>query len=170
MKWPLLVVLGLVMSCSSGKKMSETGTTSIPEVVPVFTPGPHVMVYKTKGDLLKNVPVLLDDEGKRIVSYPHPSDLSVDGKLRLPTILKNGYLLDNKGINAQVAFLKLTYAEYAVMPEAPSLSEMNDLIVERDPLLELCDCGLRTAFTDVEAQLNQLIDNGKLRSSCKVVR
>lgn len=170
MKWGLLVALGLAMSCSPSKKANKTETTFLPEVVPVFAPGPHAMVYLTTSDFRENVPVQLDDEGKSIVSYPHPSDLSVDGHLKLPTTLKNGYLLDNKGINENVAFLKISYATYAKLEQAPALAELNKGILERSPFLELCDCGLRSAFTDIEAQLNQLIERGKLRSTCKVLK
>lgn len=169
MKWPLLLTLAVLAGCTSIKKSEKSDITSVPDVVPVFEPGPHAMVYKTKSDFKANVPITLTADGRDIVSYPHPTDLTVDGKLMTPTPLKNGYLLDNRGINEYVAFLKLTYSEYAQLESAPSLAEMNKQIIEREPLVEICDCGLRSAFTDIEAQLNQLIEKDKLRTTCKVI-
>lgn len=169
MRWSLFLMTMLVVGCTISKKAEKTDASSIPDVVPVFEPGPHVMVYRTKTDLRENVPVLLTADGKDIVSYPHPSDLSVDGKLKLPTPLKNGYLMDNRGINQYLGFLKLTYSEYDKLEEAPSLAELNEMIIDREPLIEICDCGLRSAFTDIENQLNQLIEKDRLKSVCKVV-
>lgn len=155
--------------CTSSKNAEKAAVSSVPDVAPVFEPGPHAIVYKTRSDLNSNVPITLTADGRDIVSYPHPSDLSVDGKLMVPTPLRKGYLLDNRGINEYVAFLKLTYSEYAQLESAPSLAEMKELIIAREPLVEICDCGLRSAFTDIEAQLNQLIENDKLRTTCKVI-
>lgn len=170
MRWPLLILTLLVAGCTSSKKVEQSGSAdAVADVMPVFEPGPHVMVYRTKADLREHVPVLMSADGKDIVSYPHPSDLSAGGELRVPTPLEKGYLLDNRGINQHVAFLKLTYGEYAKLQQAPSLAEMQQMIVAREPLTELCDCGLRSAFTDIEAQLNRLIASGKLRGTCRVI-
>lgn len=170
MNWFLLLLFVFTVSCTSTKKVNTAVTASVSEVVPNYAPGPHAMVYLTTSDFREYVPVQLDDAGENIVSYPHPTDLVVDGHLRLPTILKNGYLLDNKGITKNVAFLNLSYATYAALDQAPSLVKLNKNLLERSPLVELCDCGLRSSFTDVEAQLNQLIASGKLRSTCKVLK
>lgn len=169
MRWPVISILALMVACTSSKKTEKVDSNSVPDVVPVFEPGPHAIVYLTKNDYRENVPVMLTSDGQNIVSYPHPSDLSVDGELRLPTRLKKNYLLDNRGINESVAFLKLTYSEYSKLEQAPSLTEMNKLIIEREPLVDICDCGLRSAFTDIEAQLNQLIEKDRLKSVCKVI-
>jgi hypothetical protein len=137
---------------------------------PDFSHGQPVMVYKTKQDYYNNVPVLLSDDKSEITMYPHPSDLRSNDAFSLPTKLKNGYLLDNRGITKNVAFLKLTYEQYSRLESVPSLKELQQLIIDKDPLLELCYCGSKTAFTNTEIQLNQLIDTKKLRSSCKIVK
>ena len=84
---------------------------------------PRVFVYKTKGDYSHLVPVLMDDSRTQILSYPHPRDLFIGGKLCLPTLLNDGYWLDNRGIGRNVAFLSYTYEEYSRLSSAPSMEE-----------------------------------------------
>jgi hypothetical protein len=158
------------ISCTSGKKTPASG--NLPKAVfqPQFTPGPPVLVYKTKANYQNLVPVLLSDDKSQIISYPHPGDLKVENQFSYPGILRNGYLLDNRGINSNVAFLKLTYEEYSGRKEAPDLLELFQQIIDKDPLAELCDCGNKAAFSDIEKQLNQLIEEGRLRTVCKVLK
>src|SRR5678816_4285783 len=40
----------------------------------------------------------------------------------------------------------------------------------KNPLMTLCDCGSRKVFTDIEEQLNRVIDAGNLEKVCHVVR
>lgn len=137
---------------------------------PDFTPGPQALIYKTKGDYRNFVPVLLSDDKTEIVSYPNPSDLTTNGTLAKPTALKKNYWLDNRGIGKNVAFLKLTYEEYSKLPVAPSLKELLQMIVDKDPLVELCDCGNRTKYTDAKGELNKAIEAGALRQKCKIIK
>src|ERR1044071_4992028 len=81
---------------------------------PQFTPGPPAIVYKTKADYSNYVPVILSEDKSKIVSYPDPKDV----QSAAPVKLKNGYLLDNRGINKNVAFLRWTYEEYKKFPVA----------------------------------------------------
>jgi len=131
---------------------------------------PHVIVYKTKKNYNKNVPVILSYDKSKIVSYPDPSDVRTDNGYAVPTKLKHGYLLDNRGIGLNVAFLKLTYNEYAALHQAPSLDSMYNMIIDKDPLLELYDCGSRYEMVDPVKEINELIKKGELRKNCKVVK
>jgi hypothetical protein len=160
----------IFFGCKSTTKMSNESKNSAPLFTPQFTPGPQIYVYKTRNDYSNNVPVLLNDEQTEIISYPHPKDLKVGSGYPLPTSLLSGYFLDNRGINKNVAYLKMTYKEYANLDNPPSLQEMFKMIIDKDPLTELCDCGNKTAFTDIEKQLNQLITNNKLRTTCKTIK
>lgn len=164
-----LLILAIAFSgCAAGK---STAQKDHPMTEPQVTAGPPTLVYKTKKDYSNNVPVLLSEDKRRIVSYPHPADIrNADGYRPAPTALAGGYLLDNRGIGLNVAFLKLTWDEYAKMEKAPPLAEMMDLIADDDPLTELCNCGSRQAFAEPEQQLNALISTGQLRSKCKVIR
>lgn len=130
----------------------------------------RVVIYKTTKDYSNNVPVTLSNDKTTIVSYPHPTDLVLGENLALPAPLHNGYLLDNRGINKNVAFLKYTYSEYSKMKEVPTLQELQRNIIDKDPLTELWDCGPKANFTDVQQQLNEWIDKGILAEKCKRIR
>ena len=144
------------------------------EQLTVFTPdhtqGPPAIVYRAKKQYADLVPVILSDDKSRIVSYTSPDDLKKMEKLPLPTTLHEGYYLDNRGINANVAFIDMKYADYVKLTTLPALEEMYALIIDKDPLDELCDCGSRKAFRDIISQLNQLIDSEQLRKVCRVIK
>ncbi len=131
---------------------------------------PHVLVYKTRADYAERVPVLLSDDRTRIIGYPDPKDVMVNGAYPVPTPLNAGYLLDNRGVGVNVAFLKMTYREYSALQRLPSLDELYGMILDKDPLTELLDLGSRTAFTDPVAEINRLIDTGKVRSTASVLK
>ena len=137
---------------------------------PDFSPGPHALVYKTKGDYDNLVPVVLSDDKKTIISYPHPNDLRTNGVLAVPTLLKNNYRLDNRGIGKNVAFLKLTYEEYSKLDSAPALNKMYELIIDQDPLSELYDCGNKLKYKDIVTELNVAIEDGSLGKKCKKIK
>jgi len=160
------LIIGLY-GCKSGNNVNQTNNQKAAEFIPQYTTGPQTLVYKTKGNYYNLVPVLLSEDKTKIISYPHPTDLKAGSDYTLPTFLNNGYLLDNRGIGRNVAFLKLTYQEYANLEKPPTLTELYNYIIDKDPLIELCDCGTRTSFTDVEKQLNSLIDKKTLRTTCK---
>ena len=154
----------LCFACKSSKSIqAEKPATQINTTVYVQSTQP-VFIYKTKNDYSNLVPVLLSDDKSKIVSYPSPTDINTT---ILPTPLKNGYLFDNKGIFPNVAFLNLTYDDYAKLKDVPSLEKLYALIIDKDPLIELCDCGKRNSFDDIIKQLNQLIEENKLSTKCK---
>lgn len=129
-----------------------------------------LMVYSTRQNMHDKVPVGLSDDRQHIISYPQPKDLLLDGKLRLPTKLAKGYWLDNKGIGLNTGFLKMTYAEYAALPQAPPLAEMEAMLLDPDPLLSLCDCGTSGSMPDPVKEINALLRKGKLRDKCKTLK
>lgn len=163
----LILTMLLLMGCASTKDAANKAEN---EFTPQFVPGPPTIIYKTVKDYSANVPVLLSDDKSKVVSYPHPKDIAVGGGYPLPTPLHEGYLLDNRGIGKNVAFLKWTYEEYARLTAVPSLDELYSMILDKDPLVELCDCGNKKAFSDAPKQLNQLIDSKKLRTVCKAIK
>ncbi len=133
-------------------------------------PGPHLLVYKTKKDYRQLVPVMLSDDKKSIVSYPDPQDIRVVGSAITPTSLKDGYLMDNRGIGENVAFLNITYKQYAKLKTAPEIEKLYSLIKDKDPLVMLCDCGLKQSFKDPKADVNKLIAGKRLTTKCKVLK
>ena len=127
---------------------------------------PPCLIYKTRADYTKNVPVILSEDKSAIISYPDVKDVYFKGALAYPTRLNDGFLLDNRGIGLNVAFLKITYEEYSVMDKTLSASELMTLILDKDPLTELYQCGLRSQYADPEKEMNGLISSGKI-NSCK---
>ncbi|OKZ10006.1 hypothetical protein [Bacteroides stercorirosoris] len=171
----IAALLVLLAGCRSAKK--ETTVTSDMQkiemnsavVTPHLTGGnpvstsPVVYIYKTKADYSHQVPVMMDDSRTRILSYPAPGDLKAGDRLRLPTPLTNGYLLDNRGIGPNVAFLTYTYEEYSKLSAAPSMEDLMANIAEKYPLLEIRACGRRADYKDIVSELNEKISEGFLQ-------
>ena len=148
-----MILSSLIIGCKHNKEIAKTMTSTSK----AFS---HTIVYKTISDFSDYVPVILNDERTKIISYPAPTDVFYNGKLAKPTSLKNGYLLDNRGITEYVAFLKYTYEDYSRLKEAPSLNEMYNNILEKYPLKEFIYCGSRNRFKDEVNDLNALIEAG----------
>lgn len=126
--------------------------------------GAPCIVYKTRSDYDKLVPVILSADRTTLVSYPGVKDIYYNGKLSYPVKLNDGYLLDNRGISPGVAFLNYTYDEYSRLPATPSAGELWNRILDKDPLLEMYDLGNRSKFSDPEKQINEIITAGKLKT------
>jgi hypothetical protein len=173
MKYILLssmIILAMV-GCKSQQQNNDRSRADKPhEKTQFMAVLPHVLIYKTKKDYSHNVPVLLSDDKMQIISYPHPTDLLIGENLALPAPLHNGYLLDNRGINNRVAFLKYTYEEYSTLKDVPTLQELQRSILDKDPLTELWDCGKKANFTDLQKQLNEWIDKDLLPEKFKRIK
>ena len=131
---------------------------------------PHFIVYKTKKNYDKNVPVTLSDDKSKIVSYPDPSDVKNDNGFTTPTKLKHGYLLDNRGVGVNTAFLRMTYKEYAKLQKLPTLDAMYKMIIDKDPIAELYDCGSRYEMTDPVREINEVIKKDELKKVYKQMK
>lgn len=118
------------------------------------------LIYKTRADYFSKVPVIMNADKTTIVSYPSPSDVVVNGELVKPVKLKDGYLLDNRGIGMNVAFTSFTYEEYAKLDSAPSINKLMNSIIDDDPLLELYDCKNHLNIKSDIDRVNALIANG----------
>ena len=125
-------------------------------------PGPRCIVYKTKADYTQMVPVMLSADKSMVVSYPDVKDIYNNGQLAYPTQLSDGYLLDNRGIGTEVAFLKMTYEEYSRLTVTPHPGELMEMIRDKDPLTEMYDCGSRSQYQDPVAVMMLLIRSGEL--------
>lgn len=131
------------LSCSSGRQAVDAAGSN-PQPVPeqgeermVVSALPRAVIYKTTGDYYDNVPVTMDATWTRVVSYPAPSDLIVGGQLAKPVRLKDGYLLDRRGVTEHTAFLDYSYEDYAALPAAPSARELERHVVARHPFAEM---------------------------------
>jgi len=130
------------------------------------TPGPPAIVYQTKNDYSKFVPVILSPDKKSIVSYPNPSDIQ---HLPKPTALQKNWFLDNRGITEEVAYLNITWEDYAKLKEAPSPEQLFQNLLDKDPLKKMCNCGLKKAMQNPENQINDLIKSNQLEKKCKTL-
>lgn len=127
-------------------------------------PSPKAIIYKTKADYSKNVPVILNDQKDKIVSYPDIKDIKNQGENVYPTQLAEGYLLDNRGIGPNVAFLKYTYEEYQNLEQTPKTEELMLKIVDKDPIVEMYEGLPRNKYQNAESELNELIISKKITS------
>ena len=155
-KLPLIFLLSGLFCASCTKHVS-------PQSVQATMPGPRCIVYKTRADYSQFVPVTLSPDKSKIVSYPDVKDIYFNGQLAYPTRLIDGYLLDNRGIGPDVAFLKLTYAEYSKLAGVPLVGELFKLILDKDPLTRMYECGLRSQYKDPAEAMDQLIRSGELK-------
>jgi hypothetical protein len=103
--------------------------------------------------------VTLNAERNAIESYPAPSDVYYNGNYAVPFELIDGYLLDNRGITSQVAFLDITYEEYSKLVDV-NVEFLWQHIKDATPLVELYRCGNRNILSDEVEELNQVIRNG----------
>lgn len=132
------------------------------EIKPIGVPSPPAIVYKTKGDYAKQVPVILSPDNKMVVAFPAQSDLRINGEFTFPDVLEQGYLLDNRGINPNTAFLKFTYEDYYNMDNIPTADRLMNYILDDDPFLEMYDVGRRGQFKNATEEINQMIRSGKI--------
>ncbi len=77
--------------------------------------------------------------------------------------------MDNQGINKNVAFLNITFETYSKLENALTISELYSMILDKDPLLELYNCGNRYSFKDEILELNKLIDKNNMKD-CKCLK
>jgi hypothetical protein len=156
-----LILLLISTSCKTEKKSQVKPNENKKESFM----NPPVIIYKTKQDYFYHVPVGLSQDKKTIISYPDKADLFYAGQLATPTRLADGYLLDNRGIGVNSAFLKFTYEEYAKFPATPTVLSLFFQIIDKEPFTEMysCKCDRDTAT------INNMIRTGLLKT-CKKIK
>lgn len=131
--------------------------------------GPPTTIYKTKQDYYDKVPIILNDAKTEIIAYPAPTDVCSNGQCAYPTKLNDGYLLGNRGIGKNSVFLNLTYEEFGKLAQAPSLSEMMNMITDKNPFTEMYNAGNRYQYKDVVVELNAIIDSKQLSKFKRII-
>lgn len=117
---------------------------------------PPSVVYKTRQDYSNLVWVQLSVDKSRITAYPAPTDII----RQTPVALHNGYYTGSVGINT--AFINITIAEYSKLTQTISPDQLYDLIIDRDPVIELYNCGSHTSITDI----NTIVVSNQLSIKC----
>lgn len=161
-----VLLAGITISLCSCKSKSQVQSTAMDikhfskPTTPNLYIGPRAVIYKTTKDYSDFVPVIMNDDRTKIVSYPAPTDVYYKGVLAKPTPLKDGYWLDNRGISKNVVFTSYTYEEYSKLKEVPSMKELMSKIIDTHPLVALYHCNERRLYTDEVNDLNKVIDSG----------
>jgi len=159
----ILFLITLFSACCSVKKAEKA-----PSAQASLAVGPTVIIYKTMKDYSKLVPIILSDDKKTLESYPGIKDVFFNDSLAYPTKLHNGYWLDNRGINKNVAFINLTYEAFAKLPMTPSAEELMNMIIDRQPVIGMYSCGNRSSYKDIVLELNTRIDAGDFSAFKKI--
>ena len=157
----ILLAAGLLTACKSMQKSAADPPHKKPAGF-AMAQAP-VIIYKTKKDYARQVPVILDEEKNSLASYPAPADLYYRGEFAMPKQLQDNYLLDRRGIDENAAFLSITYEEYTAMKQTPPADSLMKLIIDPDPFLIIYHCGSRNEYDNLEAQLNLMITSGDLQ-------
>ena len=155
----LIVLAGLFLSAplASAKTNGDKATA-------------HIIVYKTKAKYKNLVPVQLSTDRKTVVSFPARTDVQPTGSgFPLPIALHVGYWMDRIGVGPNTAYIKLTYTQYRDLKNDLSAAELNKLIIDRSPITEICDCGVKNTKNSV-SRLNALIDKKQLKKKCRKVK
>ncbi len=155
----LMAVIMLTVSCNTGKKATKSGSEVKRQEIGVASP--PVIIYKTRNDYSKNVPVILSEDKSKIISFPAQSDLKKEGEFVYPSQLENGYLLDNRGINQNAAFLRFTYEDYYNMDNIPDAARLMNYIADKEPFTEIYQCGRRGDYQDLINEINKKIKERK---------
>jgi len=120
---------------------------------------PQILIYKTKKDYSQNIPVEMNNEKTKITGFPAPSDIRINGELQTPILLDKGFLYDRRGVSMNTVFLKITYEEYSKLKKALSVEEMMQMIIDKNPMVDLYYCPSLNSASSVES-MNTLINSG----------
>ncbi|MDO9510431.1 MAG: hypothetical protein Q7J34_01615 [Bacteroidales bacterium] len=170
--YSLLIVLSL-FGASCGKHMQKSQISQKPTQEPISqiqVPSPPVIIYKTRGNYLENVPVGLSSDKRNIVSYPDKNDVKNGGQFLYPDKLASGFLFDNLGITAESGFLKITYTEYSRLEKTPSNTELIKLIADDNPFTEMYRCPRQLPKDKMIDELNTRIMNNTLEERCNKIK
>jgi hypothetical protein len=158
--WYMLVI-SILLACNQHSAPSDQKGSRV--LAETSIPGPACIVYKTRADYSHNVAIQLSEDKSRIVSFPDVTDIRKLEKRVYPTPLENGYLLDNRGIGPDVAYISLTWQQYADLPETPTPAIIFKLILDADPILEMYDCGVKSQYAEPIEEMNRLIRDGEIK-------
>lgn len=86
---------------------------------------PKASAFRMSGDYAGNVAISLDSQGN-LTYFPAPSDISTSSA---PLQLADGWWLNRQGIGINSVFTKYTFAEYAALPNVPTIEELKASII-----------------------------------------
>lgn len=92
---------------------------------PVSNILPDATAFRMTGDYENNVAITLNRNGE-IIYFPAPSDITADSE---PIELGKGWWLNRQGLGPNSVFTSYTFAEYASLPETPSVEQLKKAII-----------------------------------------
>lgn len=114
---------------------------------------PKAVIYRTSAPSASLVPVTLGPDGK-LISYPAPTDLGAE-----PATLRDGWMLDTRGISDGTRFTRWTYSEYRSLSAAPSPAEILAAVQPEPRITEIVKLPTSAAQT-TPAMADSLINAG----------
>ena len=155
------LTMAMATSCKAPKKVSDDDNQNQPLVISIKdrqkpesgSPNmfiPRAIVYRTNGNYAEYVPDQVSADGKTLVSFPAPSDISADSR---PIELSDGWLVDRRGIGENSRFTSYTYGQYAKLATAPSPAELLKAILPGAIITDMyaLPCTLQEAKSDTNA-------------------
>lgn len=167
----LVASASIVAACHSSKPGADASahsggidsSSSVAVVAPAVTGGKRpsavvakTRIYKTNGDYNDNVPVTLNADGTAVVSYPAPSDLAGAS----PVSIRDGYLLDRRGVGKNTAFTRYTYTEYSRFSQPPAPEELLKAVIPGAKVIEIIEMPFATGTPDAASRCDSLIVAG----------
>ena len=143
---PSSIYVGMPVETGDNNTSGQVVPDRIGAGRPIAAAQAPIVIYKTRGDYRELVPIQLSADGSTVVSYPSRYDLGKPGAFLTPLLLDGGYLVDRRGVGLHTAFLKLSYEEYYALPNDPSMAELLNWVLDREPLTFLAVCD-RSYFT-----------------------
>lgn len=124
------------------------------------TPGlaalPQASIYRTSQDVDAYVPVQVNPASGELISYPAPGDIT---GASMPVVLKDGWLLDRRGVSPGTRFVRYTYSQYAALPQAPTPAQLMEAIIPGARVVEIATLPAPVG-TVTPAQADSLISAG----------
>ena len=123
---------------------------------------PNARIYRTSCDVDSYVPVTVNPVDGKLVSYPSPGDIT---GASMPVVLRDGWLLDRRGISPDTRFIRYTYSEYHDLSQAPSPEELLKAIIPDAVVTEIVSLPYKIGEA-TPARVDSLISAGLPR--CEV--
>lgn len=124
---------------------------------------PNARIYRTNTDVDKYVPVTVNPATGELVSFPAPTDIT---PASMPVVLKDGWLLDRRGISPNTRFIRYTYSQYHDMSEGVSTSMILNSLIPDARVTEIVELPYKVGNVTPE-QADSIITDGLKR--CEVV-
>jgi hypothetical protein len=101
----------------------------------------------------------MNKERTKITGFPAPEDLIINGELQTPIKLNDGFYYDRRGVSSNTVFIEMTFEQYSKLKTAPSTSELKQMIIDKNPIIELYNCPSLSQNSDIKT-INRLIQEG----------